>query len=127
MPRFVAFGPRRAHFVTVGPARHQNRTKREPGGHALRFSVSYSRTVMRGAFVLRLGRETEPSQGRFEGWVEEIDSGQELRFHSAEELLGFLGQRFDAVFGSSGNGPEQCQKEPDSASQQPISQEKGRV
>jgi hypothetical protein len=30
----------------------------------------------------------------FEGWVEEVDSGKELRFHSLDELLGFLGQRF---------------------------------
>jgi hypothetical protein len=82
---------------------------------------------MRGAFVVRLARETEPAQGRFEGWVEEVDSGQELRFHSTEELLSFLGQRFDAVFGSAGNGPEQYQKKPSSASQQLISQEKRSV
>ena len=49
---------------------------------------------MRGAFVLRLGPGTNPSGGTFEGWVEEVDSGKELRFHSTEELLGFLGQRF---------------------------------
>jgi hypothetical protein len=79
---------------------------------------------MRGAFVLRLGRETEPAQGRFEGWVEEVDSGRELRFHSAEELLAFLGQRFDDAFGSGGKGLEQSQKEASFASQQPISQEK---
>jgi hypothetical protein len=30
----------------------------------------------------------------FEGWVEEVDSGEELKFHSVDELLGFLGQRF---------------------------------
>jgi len=85
---------------------------------------------MRGAFVLRLGRETEPAQGRFEGWVEEVDSGQELRFRSTEELLSFLGQRFDAVFGSAGNSFEQCQTgsaKPSSDSQQPISQEKRSV
>jgi hypothetical protein len=82
---------------------------------------------MRGAFVLRLGRETVPAQGRFEGWVEEVDSGQELRFRSAEELLSFLGQRFDAVLSSAGKGPEQCQKEPSSASKQPISEEKGSI
>jgi hypothetical protein len=27
--------------------------------------------------------------------VEEVDSGRELRFRSAEELMNFLGQRFD--------------------------------
>src|SRR5882672_8862037 len=50
---------------------------------------------MRGAFVVQLGPETKPSEGRFEGSVEEVDSGRELRFRSAEELMKFLGQRFD--------------------------------
>jgi hypothetical protein len=52
---------------------------------------------MRGAFVLTLGPETKPSSGLFEGWVEEVDSGKELRFHSVDELIRFLGQRFDEV------------------------------
>jgi len=52
---------------------------------------------MRGAFVIRLGKETQPARGLFEGWVEEVDSGKELRFHSTEELLEFLGQRFAAT------------------------------
>ena len=43
---------------------------------------------------MRLGPETKPASGLFEGWVEEVDSGTELRFHSLDELLGFLGQRF---------------------------------
>ena len=50
---------------------------------------------MRGAFVVQLGPETKPSEGRYEGLVEEVDSGRELRFRSAEELMNFLGQRFD--------------------------------
>jgi hypothetical protein len=50
---------------------------------------------MRGAFVVQLGPKTKPSEGRFEGSVEEVDSGRELRFRSAEELMKFLGQRFD--------------------------------
>src|SRR5205814_8717857 len=53
--------------------------------------------IMRGAFVVQLGPETKPSEGRFEGLVEEVDSGRELRFRSAEELMTFLGQRFDLV------------------------------
>ena len=53
---------------------------------------------MRGAFVLRLGAETEPSENRFEGWVEEVDSGKELRFHSTGELIQFLGERFRRRF-----------------------------
>lgn len=56
---------------------------------------------MRGAFVIRLGKETQPARGLFEGWVEEVDSGKELRFHSTEELLAFLGQRFAATDGGS--------------------------
>jgi hypothetical protein len=54
--------------------------------------------VMRGAFVIRLTRETQPAQNRLAGWVEEVDSGKELRFRSAEELLQFLGERFEAAF-----------------------------
>ena len=70
---------------------------------------------MRGAFVLRLGAETEPAENRFEGWVEEVDSGKELRFHSTGELIQFLGERFRAAFQSrereldqtSGSGEEE--------------------
>jgi hypothetical protein len=57
---------------------------------------------MRGAFVVQLGPETKPSEGRFEGLVEEVDSGRELRFRSAEELMNFLGQRFDLAKPSVG-------------------------
>jgi hypothetical protein len=68
---------------------------------------------MRGAFVLRLGAETEPSENRFERWVEEVDSCTELRFRSSEELPKFLGQRFDLVLASgdkarAGNRIEQA-------------------
>jgi hypothetical protein len=56
---------------------------------------------MRGAFVIRLGPETQPIRGVFEGWVEEVDSGKELRFHSTEELLAFLGQRFGETYSGS--------------------------
>jgi hypothetical protein len=52
---------------------------------------------MRCAFVVRLGPESKPSEGRFEGWVEEVDTGNELRFRSNDELLKFLGDRFEAV------------------------------
>jgi hypothetical protein len=52
---------------------------------------------MRGAFVVQLGPETRPSEDRFEGWVEEVDSCIEQRFRSIEELLKFLGQRFDVA------------------------------
>src|SRR5262249_18310777 len=50
---------------------------------------------MRLAFVLRLGNQCRPAAGAFEGWVQEVDSCTELRFRSTEQLLKFLGQRFD--------------------------------
>lgn len=59
--------------------------------------MPYCEMVMRAAFVVRLGRKTKPAQNIFEGSVEEIDTGKELRFHSAEELIQFLGQSFDAL------------------------------
>jgi hypothetical protein len=52
---------------------------------------------MRCAFVLRLGPKTKPSEGRFEGCVEEVDTGQQLKFRSPDELLNFLGDRFEAL------------------------------
>jgi hypothetical protein len=47
--------------------------------------------------VVRLGPKTKPSEGRFEGCVEEVDTGQQLKFRSPDELLKFLGDRFAAV------------------------------
>jgi len=60
---------------------------------------------MQGAFIVRLGSDTKPKQGLFEGWVEEVDSCTELRFHSTDELLRFLGDRYQAVFGSKEENP----------------------
>lgn len=57
---------------------------------------------MRLAFVIRLGNDTRPAEGLFEGWVEEVDSCTELRFRSTEELLKFLGQRFHLALVSTG-------------------------
>ena len=59
---------------------------------------------MRLAFVLRLGNDTRPAEGLFEGWVEEVDSLTELRFRSTGELLKFLGRRFDEVMASTRKG-----------------------
>ena len=56
---------------------------------------------MRLAFVVRLGADTRPSQGLFEGWIEEVDSCAELRFRSTEEMLKFLGERFDLAMPST--------------------------
>lgn len=50
---------------------------------------------MRGAFIVQLGPETQPAEGRFEGWVQEVDFYSEQRFRSVEELLKFLGERFE--------------------------------
>ena len=63
---------------------------------------------MRAAFVVRLGRDTKPAKNYFEGWVEEVDSGNELRFHSTAELLQFLGQGFLAAFGTE---PKELQEQ----------------
>jgi hypothetical protein len=58
---------------------------------------------MRGTFVIRLAPETLLARDRLEGgaelegWAEEVDSGKELRFRSAEELLQFLTQCIHAV------------------------------
>jgi len=55
---------------------------------------------MRWAFVLQLGSQTQPALRRFEGWIEEVDSGRELRFRSTDELLAFLGECFEKAQGS---------------------------
>ncbi|HEY7353016.1 MAG TPA: hypothetical protein VH596_09660 [Terriglobales bacterium] len=49
---------------------------------------------MKGAFVVRLGPGTKPSEDHFEGWAEEVDSGKEVKFHSLDELVRFLTERF---------------------------------
>jgi hypothetical protein len=49
---------------------------------------------MRQAFVLQLGSQTDGSRRHFEGCIEEVDTGQELRFKSTDELLEFLGKCF---------------------------------
>jgi hypothetical protein len=50
---------------------------------------------MKFAFVVRLGTESRPEEGFFEGWVEEVDSCTGQKFHSSAELLSFLGQCFE--------------------------------
>ena len=52
---------------------------------------------MQGAFVIRLGRGTNPSKEHFEGSIEEVDTGKELKFRSSTELLRFLGECFLAA------------------------------
>jgi hypothetical protein len=50
---------------------------------------------MRGAFVVRFGAGTESARGQFKGTVEEVDTGVQVMLQSSEELLSFLGQRFE--------------------------------
>lgn len=47
---------------------------------------------MREAFVLTLGDGTEPATRRFTGWIEQVATGRERRFHSTDELLTFLAE-----------------------------------
>src|SRR5438477_1100149 len=76
------------------PIRHRNNTNKRPIHHPFISALSYSVRVMRWAFVIRLGPTTKPHEGRFEGLVEEVDTGMERRFCSKEELLKFIGERF---------------------------------
>jgi hypothetical protein len=57
---------------------------------------------MRRAFVLQLGPATHPATKQFEGRIEEVDTGRELRFHSTEELLAFLAECFEMADHPSG-------------------------
>lgn len=57
---------------------------------------------MRGAFVVQLGPETNPKEGKFEGRVEEVDAGIELRFYSGEALLKFMGEHFEIAAAATG-------------------------
>lgn len=63
---------------------------------------------MKLAFVVRLGKDSRPSEGSFEGWVEEVDTCTERRFHSTIELLTFLGECFNRI---APNSPDNGVKE----------------
>src|ERR1700722_1838172 len=45
---------------------------------------------MKRAFVIRLSPDTNPAKGKFQGHVEEVDTGRELKFRSVEEFLAFV-------------------------------------
>jgi len=45
---------------------------------------------MRRAFVLRVAPGFDFDNNKVEGWVEDVDTGRELRFRSAPDLLAFL-------------------------------------
>jgi hypothetical protein len=50
---------------------------------------------MKRAFVLRLNPEARPVGGTFQGRVEEVDSGRNVKFGTIEEFLNFLQQCLD--------------------------------
>ena len=45
---------------------------------------------MRRAFVLKVAPDSDFVAGTVEGWVEDVDSGRELKFRSVPQLLEFL-------------------------------------
>ena len=99
------------HRVTeIGP-------KESSAGHVFGLFAAYSHN-MRGAFVVQLGPDSNPGDGQFEGWVEEVDSCVELRFRSTEELLKFMALRFDLVKGCAGRTQE-CGVSQDLAGKKP--------
>jgi hypothetical protein len=83
----------------------KNVTKIQRERHTLPPEIRDSQLVMQRAFVVRLGSGTEPAAGRFEGRVEEVDTGEELRFRSAEELLKFLRHRYNEALRSKAREP----------------------
>ncbi len=44
----------------------------------------------KGSFVIKFRPETDPLQGRLDGRIEHVASGQTIRFRSFEELVAFL-------------------------------------
>ena len=67
---------------------------------------------MKLAFVIRLGIDSRPTEHLFEGWVEEVDSCTEQRFHSTAELLSFMGQCFDKVVPANPASADGTKKSP---------------
>ena len=94
----------KGYVTEIGP-------KSSPARHAYTAPFAHSHTIMRGAFVVQLGPETKPAKGQFEGSVHEVDSCTELRFHSTEELLKFMGQCFDLAMASADKTGEQSRGE----------------
>jgi hypothetical protein len=52
---------------------------------------------MRGAFIVQLCKASQGVGGPMEGWVEEVDTGKQSRFHSEKELIRFLRERFSTM------------------------------
>jgi hypothetical protein len=51
---------------------------------------------MKRTFVIRLRPEASPAKGQFEGHIEEVDTGREVRFRSLEDFLAFVQDCIDA-------------------------------
>ena len=67
-------------------------TELSRGFHTSDSVTFYAVIVMRRAFVVQLGPETQGAQQHIVGSIEEVDTGREARFHSTEEPLSFLGE-----------------------------------
>ena len=71
-------------------------TEKTPNLHYSVRPLSYRLvTDMRRAFVLRLTPEARPGEGTFQGRVEEVGSGRNVKFGTIEEFLDFLQQCLD--------------------------------
>ena len=87
------------HFARErGPCFMNGHSGRQATASNRRYPRPAAFLPMRGAFVIRLGAETKPSEDHLEGWVEEVDSGKELRFHSTGELIPFWVNAFARRF-----------------------------
>jgi len=82
-----AIQPRRAAATKILRERYEMST-------SLVAKHSYSKLVVRGAFVVRLRNVGPAVTGKLEGSVEEVDSGKESQFYSEDELLAFLRECF---------------------------------
>jgi hypothetical protein len=49
---------------------------------------------MQGAFVVQLRSAGVKPESDMDGWVEEVDTGNQLHFRSESELVAFLRARF---------------------------------
>ena len=75
------------------PAPVSRFTERTPWlHHSVRLTLLVFTTVRKRAFVLRLTPEARPIDGKFQGRVEEVDSGRNVKFGSMEKFLDFLQQ-----------------------------------
>jgi hypothetical protein len=66
---------------------HQKTTENPPPRAITRPTLAQA---MKRAFVIRLSPDTNPAKGKFQGHVEEVDTGRELKFRSVEEFLAFV-------------------------------------